>query len=46
MTDDPAPRLHGDVALNMPRHRGPREPLAGMDPGPADLAARVAQPAG
>jgi hypothetical protein len=30
--DDPVPRLHGEVALNVPRHRAPLRP-PNMDPG-------------
>jgi hypothetical protein len=40
--DDPAPRLHGEVALNVPRHRAPLRPPS-MDPGPTTWLARVAQ---
>jgi hypothetical protein len=38
---DSLPRLHGDVALNVPRHRGPAKPR--MDPGPTTRLAGVAQ---
>jgi hypothetical protein len=43
--DDPTPRLHGEVALNVPRHRAPLRPPS-MDPGPTTRLARVAQPPG
>lgn len=43
--DDPALRLHGEVALNVPRHRAPLRPPS-MDPGPTTWLARIAQPAG
>jgi len=42
---DPGPRLHGEVALNVARHRGPPA-TPSMDPGPTTGLARVAQPAG